>query len=735
VITTVAGNGSSGFNGDGGPASAAALAQPKGIAIDSSGNLYIADSGNLRIRKVTATTQIITTIAGTGHQPSGGDGGSALSATFSALGELAIDNQGNLTLIDGDRIRRITASSGVINSIVGNGAAGLTGDGGPATLAEVNSPAGLALDSAGDTYIADSGNQRIRMVNATTGVITSIAGTTGNGDGGLAPGAVLNNPMGVAVDGAGNLYISSGTVVRKVTQSTGIISTFAGGGTSTQAGISALDAQINPIGLAVDSSGDLLIGEPGLIQKVESSGAITTIAGTGVDGFAGDGGPAVNAQIAYVTAMAFDPSGNLLFADSGNKRVRRIDSSTGVITTVAGNGQALFSGTTSNATQFGIGDVAGLAVDAGGNIYIGGLNTYYLLEVSPAGVVTIAGGVGGCGYIGDGGLATLAAVCEPTSLAVDSTGDLFVADSSCYCVRRIAAGTGIIQTVAGDGVAGYTGDNGAATSAEMRSVGAIALSGSTLYIADGKAAVVRAVTPDTPPALPGTPTFSQLVSSASFQGGGIAPGELVSFFGHYLGPATPAYWSVSDNKAVNPNAGVQVFFDDVAATIIYVTAGQINAIAPYEVANGLHTVKVVAPGGTVSTTSVSSIGSAPAVFPSAIVNQDGTINGPSNPAPAGSYVVMYGTGLGQTTPAGVDGAVTVSPVPRQVYAIQVSVSQNPLFSNATSMQLLYGGPAPGLVSGVFQINAVVPSGLTSGENFVTIAAGPGPSASIPLYVQ
>jgi uncharacterized protein (TIGR03437 family) len=544
--------------------------------------------------------------------------------------------------------------------------------------------------------------------------------------------------MGLAVNAAGDMFISSVTVVRKVTQSTGLISTFAGGGTSTQDGIPATQAVLNPIGLAVDSAGNLIVGEPGLIRRVDTSGTITTIAGTGTQGFSGDGGPATSAQIRYVTAIAFDASGNLLFADAGNKRVRRINTSTGVIATVAGNGEAIFSGSTSNATQFGIGDITGLAVDSAGNIYTGGVNTYYLLKISAAGVVTIAGGVGGCAYIGDGGPATMAGICQPSSIAIDSAGDIFVGDSSCLCVRRIA-GDGIIQTVAGNGTAGYTGDGGTATAAEMRSVGAIAISGSTLYIADGKAAVIRGVTPDTPPALPGTPTFSPIVSSASFQTGGIAPGELVSFFGHYLGPATPGYLTLgSDGRVTNqiPNVNVQVFFDDVPAPLIYVAAGQINAIAPYSVANGIHTVRVQAPGGSASDTNEKASGSAPAIFPAAIVNKDGTLNGPTHPAPIGTYVVMYGTGLGQTTPAGVDGAVTpLTGYPKQVDTIQVTVSRNPLFSTPVAMRLLYGGPAPGLVAGVSQLNVVVPAGVESGENFIAIVSGTGPSAIIPFYVQ
>ncbi len=735
VITTIAGTGAPVFGGDGGAATAASLVSPKGIAADAAGNLYISDAGDLRIRKIAAATQIITTIAGSGHGPSSGDGGSALSASFSALGALAMDGQGNLFIVDGDRIRRITAA-GAISTAAGNGLSGFAGDGGSAALAEVNLPAGLAVDGAGDLFIADTGNQRIRMV--ASGAITSIAGTTQNGDGGLAPGGVLNNPMGIAVNAAGDLFISSGAVVRKVTQSTGVISTFAGGGTSTQDGVPALQAQLNPIGLAADSAGNLLIGEPGLIRRVDAAGTITTIAGTGAQGYSGDGGPAAQAQVGYVTAMAFDASGNLLFADAGNKRVRRIDGA-GKITTVAGNGQAFGSGSTGNAAQFGIGDITGLAADAAGNIYIGGVNTYYVLKISPAGAVSIAGGVGGCAYIGDGGPATMAGICQPSSFAVDAAGDIFVGDSTCYCVRRIAAGTGIIQTVAGNGSPGYSGDGGPAAAAELRSVTSIAVSGGTLYIADGKAAVIRAVTPDTPPSLPGIPTFSALVSSASFQTGGIAPGELVSFFGHYLGPATPGNLTIgADGKVANqiPNVDVQVFFDDVPAPLVYAAAGQINVVAPYAVANGLHSVRVQAPGGSVTSTDVTSIGSAPAIFPNAIVNQDGTINGPAHPAKAGTYVVMYGTGLGQTTPPGVDGSVTpLTNYPKQVYSIQLSLSQNPLFTAPAPMTLLYGGPAPGLVAGVSQINAVVPAGAASGENFVAISAGPGASAVIPLYVQ
>jgi uncharacterized protein (TIGR03437 family) len=351
--------------------------------------------------------------------------------------------------------------------------------------------------------------------------------------------------------------------------------------------------------------------------------------------------------------------------------------------------------------------------------------------------VSIAGGIGGCGYIGDGGLATNAGMCRPSVIAVDASGNIFVGDATCYCVRRIAPDTGIVQTVVGTGSMGYTGDGGPATKAELRYVSAIALNGTTLYVVDGTAAVVRAVTPDTPPALPGPPSFSTLVSSASYSTGPVAPGELITFYGNYLGPAQANTWTLGSNGLLTiPNAGIQILFDGVPAPLVYISAGQVNAVTPYSVVNGFKTLTVETAGGTVSSTTIGSTATAPGIFPDAIVNEDGTVNGPSNPAPVGSYVEMYGTGLGQTTPGGVDATITpVSNYPKQVYPVTLSISKNPLFSTPIQMNVFYFGPAPGLAAGVSQINAFVPAGTESGENFVQITAGPDVSPAIPFYVQ
>jgi uncharacterized protein (TIGR03437 family) len=276
--------------------------------------------------------------------------------------------------------------------------------------------------------------------------------------------------------------------------------------------------------------------------------------------------------------------------------------------------------------------------------------------------VSIAGGIGGCGYIGDGGLATNAGMCRPSVIAVDSQRQhLRGRQRPATVYGSIAPDTGIVQTVVGTGSMGYTGDGGPATKAELRYVSAIAiLNGTTLYVVDGTAAVVRAVTPDTPPALPGPPSFSTLVSSASYSTGPVAPGELITFYGNYLGPAQAnGTWTLGSNGLLTiPNAGIQILFDGVPAPLVYISAGQVNAVTPYSVVNGFKTLTVETAGGTVSSTTIGSTATAPGIFPDAIVNEDGTVNGPSNPAPVGSYVEMYGTGLGQTTPGGVDATIT-----------------------------------------------------------------------------
>lgn len=330
-IYTIAGNGTSGFSGDGGQATLASIKFAFGVAVDASGNVYIADTQNHRIRKVT-TTGVISTIAGT-TQGFSGDGGPAVAAEFNNPTSIAIDGSGNLYITDWNnhRIRKIDVS-GTITTIAGNGTIGFSGDGGPATSAQLNYPWGVAADFAGNVFIADFINWRIRKVS-TTGTITTIAGNgiaSYSGDGGLGTSASINKPRNVAVDGSGNVYIADqeNNCIRKVNTS-GIISTFAG---NTVAGFSgdggaATSAQLNwPSAVAADPSGNIYITDQNndRIRKVNTSGIISTIGGNGVQGFSGDGGLATSAQLYYPLAITIDGANNIVFSDTYNQRIRTI---------------------------------------------------------------------------------------------------------------------------------------------------------------------------------------------------------------------------------------------------------------------------------------------------------------------------------------------------------------------------------------------------------------------------
>jgi sugar lactone lactonase YvrE len=341
TISTVAGNGTAGYlaSQDTGTTAGtgAELSSPDGAAVDVAGNLYIADRSNHRIRKVTAATGFISTVAGNGTAGYNGDGVAATSAELNQpSGAVALDGAGNLYIADynNQRIRKVTAATGLISTVAGNGTAGYNGDGVAATSAELNSPTGVAVDGAGNLYIGDKSNNRIRKVTASTGLISTVAGngTAGyNGDGIAATSAELDSPPRVAVDGAGNLYIAdqSNNRVRMVTASTGLISTVAGNGTAgyNSDGIPATSAELNnPYGVAVDGAGDLYISENNQrIRKVmASTGFISTVAGNGTGGYNSDGIAATSAELSTPYGVAVDGAGDLYIADSGNNRIREV---------------------------------------------------------------------------------------------------------------------------------------------------------------------------------------------------------------------------------------------------------------------------------------------------------------------------------------------------------------------------------------------------------------------------
>jgi sugar lactone lactonase YvrE len=289
----------------------------------------------------------ITTVAGTGADGSAGDGGSALNAEFNSIFGLAVDSKGNFYISDAanETVRKVTVSTGIISIYAGNGTFGYSGDKGPATSAQLNFPCGIAFDASDNLYIADRGSFVIRKVSASTGIITTIAGTPGvselSGDGGLATLATFDLPQSVAVDAAGDVYVGddSDGHVRKISASTGIITTVAGGGTNKAEGVSATTADIQPDGIAIDKTGTLYIGDrvhEGVRKVDPATGLITTIAGTGTYGSSGGGISATSAELSTPAALAFSPTGYLYIGDVGDGAVHRVDLSTGMIYSVAG---------------------------------------------------------------------------------------------------------------------------------------------------------------------------------------------------------------------------------------------------------------------------------------------------------------------------------------------------------------------------------------------------------------
>src|SRR3989454_4287472 len=479
VLTRVAGNSRAGYSGDGGPAINAQLSDPRGVAVDGAENLFFVDFGNARIRKVSSSG-IITTVAG-GGSAFPGDGGPATSAQLLGPQGVAVDSDGNLFIADtishthplgvttyDSRIRKVSSSGiittvaadvsafgvavdgagnifiadtarirkvssdGIITAVAGNGTYGFSGDGGPATSAQLSvGPNSVAVDRAGNLFIVDTYNYRIRKVSA-DGIITTVAGNplasplgsfncSYSGDGGPATSAQLC-ASGVAVDSAGSLFISAVNRIRKVSAS-GIITTVAGGGTPGYSGDGgpAINAQLGnaflgnlPFGVAVDGAGNLFIADTNnnRIRKVSSDGIITTVAGNGSQGFSGDGGPAINAQLAGPNSVAVDSAGNLFILDFYNNRIRKV-SSDGIITTIAGNAQL-------NHPQ-------GIAVDSDGNLFIADTYNLRILKVSSDGIITTVAGNGTYGFSGDGGPAINARL-SPSGVAVDSAGNLFIAD-------------------------------------------------------------------------------------------------------------------------------------------------------------------------------------------------------------------------------------------------------------------------------------------------------------------
>jgi len=751
ILTRFAGNATNGFSGDHGPAANAQLYVPLALSFDPAGNLYIADAGNNRIRKVSQG--VITTVAGNGTNGFSGDNGPATSAELYYPHALAVDGAGNLYISDStgvvrkvsngvitsvpgaqgyfagiaadvagslyllsaDSPRVLKVTDGVVTTIAGNGAYGFSGDNGPATSAQFGGdpddggPSDISVDSAGSVYIADSFNGRIRKIS--NGVITTVGQssfpTVVDAAGGTVYVADMSNATGFL-----------GTRLLKVAG--GVSSAVAGNGWLSFGGDGgqAAGAQFyQPEGVAIDSAGRMFIADTQNNRiRMIAGGVISTIAGTGISGFSGDNGPAVAAQLSAPVAVAVDPAGNLYIADINNYRVRKI--SGGVITTV--NGTA------------GV-QACGVAADASGTVYVSDCRGGRVLNVSNGTATPVPVG-------------KLSPFFHPAGLALDGAGDLYISNAGAILklshgvLTTVTGGTGVTSDAAGnvyiaDGNLGIVRklSNGTLTASPVTpplafpGYGIAADSSGNLYGSDGIHILV--LKPVGPATVPSSLSIDFVNNAAGNAFLGIAPGEIVTFKGAGLGPTQLAASKAgSDGLYPAQLGGASVQFNGVAAPILYASSTQLAAVVPYAVAGASVQAVVTYQGQASVPLTMQVFASAPGLFTAdgtgvgqaAAINEDGTINSAINPAPIGSVVSLYATGAGQVTPTPMDGQVSAAPFSKLTLPISVSIG-NSLLSPA---QLKYAGPAPGEIAGVIQINVPLIPGLMTG-NAVPVAIGTG----------
>jgi sugar lactone lactonase YvrE len=571
MMTRFAGTGAAGYSGDGGQATEATLKIPAGLLTDDKGNVYIADRDNHVVRKVNPKG-IITTIAGNGTAGFSGDGGPAVKASFNYPSGLALDSKGNLYISDRSNNRiRVVNRKGIVSTFAGTGEDGYSGDSGPALKARIDRPFGLAIDKKDNLYIADRRNNRIRKVKP-SGIITTAAGDGGffyMGDNGPAYRASIAGPTGVAVDDNGNIYIADRNNNRiRVVDKQGMIRTVAGTGQQDYNGETELARDTNlylPFGLTIDEKGRLLIIDRShyRIRRVDPlKGKIETLAGNGRKKFGGDGGPATGANLNFPHGIAVDDKDNIIFSDKGHFRIRKI-SPDGIIQTIAGNGErgnvgdgvpamkaSLFSvqslilnnkqevyfvspsgfvnmiryidnkgivhtfiqtadkeylaslnkdqsqGLSMKSEIAMVTQFSDIIFDKDNNIYAADRINHQIRKIDPKGTVTTVAGTGESDYSGDGGPAAKATFRDPRALAMDKAGNLFIADTANNRIRKIDT-KGIVSTIAGTGEHKDTGDGGPALEAGIRSMDAIAVSpDGELYIVGFNTHRIRKITKD-----------------------------------------------------------------------------------------------------------------------------------------------------------------------------------------------------------------------------------------------
>lgn len=783
VIRTVAGDGSAGTEGDEGPALKARLNSPYGLALDRSGTLYIADLGNARIRAISPDGRI-RTVAGGGDVAASdsSEGSLATSLRFKTPRNVLADSNGGFYFSDFDAHRVYYVDfRGILTAFAGTGNPGYGADNIPAIRSSLRSPAGLAFEPQGGLVIVESGSQRLRRV--ARGTVTPFLADA-------LRAYPLYSPTGIAFDPAGNLYIAdaratgalkrtpqgevtalavsgravaadprggacyawnnaifrvdtANKVARVAGAAPGIVESVGDGGTADAARLLA------PSALAYDREGNLYVADERAhrVRRVTPAGLITTVAGTGIAAYAGDGGLATRASLNTPRGLAFDLDGFLYIADSGNHAIRRV-APNGSISSVAGNGFAGSRGDGGPSTAAQLNAPSAVAVDPNGELFIADTANHRIRRVNRAGILTTYAGSGTPGLAYEGAAAVFAQLNEPRGLAFDVAGNLYIADTANNRIRRVDR-TGLLTTIAepafslprgvtvapdgtiyvadtgnhricqiidstvtkisGGDAAGFRGDGGLAADALFQSPASLVFdSFGNLAIADLGNSRVRQLKPELLQ-IGVLEDRVRVFNAASNIEGPLAPGMLATLRGEVFGPQAP---TPAPEGAPWPRllAGVEVYVDGEAASLLYVSSQQINLRVPPSIA-GRRQVRVEVYHNNVrrAEATIPVAEAAPGLFPQ-IVHEDSSTNGPGNPVSRGSIVLLFATGEGLLPPETIDIRI-----------------------GSMAAQVLWAGPAPGL-PGLLQVNLRLPSGFfPPGSQPVSFRIGAA-SAQTGVYI-
>ncbi len=774
AIRTIAGGGNYGESGEGQLATKAYLNNVRAVVVDTAGNVYFAEADVYKVRKIDAAG-ILTTIAGTSYGSSG-DGGLAKNAQFRDVGDLKLDSAGSMYVVDrsSETIRKIT-SDGKINKVLGSPVT-YTGVG---TNTMVFYPHGVALDAQGNFYVTNyvgyTGRWNVIYKCTTAGSCLVIAGTEQvlgkylgragfSGDGGQATSAKIAMASRIIRDAAGNLYFADYKRLRKISAS-GVITTIAGSTAAPLVGEGQPMSQLtllSPRGLAVDSNNNVYVADDmgHRVWKITQAGTVTAFAGTGTPGFSGDGGQANQAELSEPTEVSVDTNGNVYITDWGNDRFRKVTTD-GRITTAAGRDwdSCTVGAQDGLAATTACFNVYGAAADSSGNLYLAtgypyqvtpaGIvkslqskfsstaiysiatdkqgNVYALqdwnklMKMTPGGTVTTVAGTGVDGHTGDGGAATAAQI-EAQHLAVGPDGAVYLGEYNQRSIRHIAT-DGIIRSIAGNKDGEFPPDSYGlpALNAFVNVEGLAADANGNVYISPDD------ILEDTTPIQrlePGTVCRKCVTNAASYRGGVVAPNEILTIFGmDTFGPPSLSTYQLVDGgkRFADVVANTKVLFDDVKSPIIYVGPNQASVVAPHSIA-GKQTTKMVIDynGKRSNTVTLDVLPAVPGIF---TIDQSGknqgavlnwptyAVNGTANKIAKGGVVMIFATSGGDQ---GEDG-VLVEGAPSHPLPVSVWIDNK-------SAKVIYAGAAPGLISGMLQINVEVPASARSGD-------------AIPVYIK